>query len=240
MRLHGSFFFTDMKQALLLILFSCTICKAQFTTEFNPLTITGNASNLKTEIPLAAPKTVGSSYLSDAWIPGRIVLRNQHTLPAFDIRIEVEQELIEIRSENVIRYVNIRDIRQVTMTGKFQNYYNVIENAAMFKIEGSPLSGVVLTDTSTGLKVVKQMYIEVIPSNYNVALDVGSRDNRKMLRERLFLSIDNELIQCKQPVKKLLQKLGKYEPKARTVLKEHRLNLSKEEDLQQFVALLKV
>ena len=168
------------------------------------------------------------------------MLRNEHTLPAFDIRIEVEQELIEIRSENAIKYVNIRDVRQVTMMNEFQNYYNVIKNAAKFKIDGAPLSGVVLTDTSTGIKVVKQMYVEVVPSNYNVAMDVGSRDHRKVLRERMFLAIGNELIQCKQPVKKLLQKLGEYEPKARTILKEHRLNLSKEKDLQQFIALLKL
>ncbi|HYG01339.1 MAG TPA: hypothetical protein VD927_02790 [Chryseosolibacter sp.] len=227
-----------MKQTLLLLIFSVTICKAQFTTEFNPLTITGNASNWKTEIPLASPKTLGSSYLTESWLPGQIILRNKHRLPPLSIRIEIEQELIEVKSENSIKYVNLRDVNKVIMTGALQGH-DVVENGANYSIDGTPISGVVITDTTSSMKVVKHLYIEILPANYNVAMDVGSRDNRKMLREHLYLANGNDLISCRLSTRKILPKLGSYEQKARAILKSHRLNLSKERDLKQFLTLLK-
>ena len=67
---------------------------------------------------------------------------------------------------------------------------------------------------------------------------MGSKDHRKVKKEKLYISHGNKLILAKGSSKKVAKQLGSDNEKALTIIKEHKLKLSKETDLITFVSLM--
>jgi hypothetical protein len=229
-----------MKQILLLtgLLFFSEYVWAQFTGHYNALNITGSSNTLKSEIPLAEPSVVGSTYLDDDWQHAEIVLRNGNVIVDFPVRVEIEQPNIEINYKGEIKYLNLKELDCVNLIDQGTGKKKVIRKANEFIFNDVPLKGIVVVHTGKQYNAIKHYYIEFLQANYNVALDIGSKDHRKIKKERLYISQDNKLILAKGSSKKIAGQLGLDKEKALTVIKEHKLNLSKETDLITFVGLM--
>jgi len=229
-----------MKQILLIagLFFFAKDVRAQFTGHYNALNITGSTNTLKTEIPLAEPSVVGSTYLDDDWQNAEIVLRNGNIIGDLPVRVEIEQTNIEINYKGELKYLDLKEVDCVNLTDKGTGKKRTIRKANEFIFNDIPLQGVVEVHTGKQYNAIKHYYIEFLQANYNVALDVGSKDHRKVKKERLYISHDNKLILAKGSSKKIAGQLGSDKEKALTIIKEHKLNLSKEADLVTFVGLM--
>jgi hypothetical protein len=230
-----------MKHLLFISIFlflSENLC-AQFTGHQNALNITGPQNILRSEIPLATPSVTGSTYLNDNFQNAEIVLKDGLVIQGFPLRVEIEQANVEIQYQGEIKFLNLKNVESINLIDGQTGVKSVIQKASKFTLNNVPLKGIVMVDNNgTRYKIIKHFYIEFLSSNYNVAMDVGSKDHRKIKREKLYIAQHSKLILVKGSVKKIAGQLGADKEKALNLIREHKLRLSKETDLIEFVRLL--
>lgn len=228
---------TGIVTAIILIGIS-ELTNAQYAIQNNPHNITGSGSILKTEIPLAAPSIIGSTYLDDNWQNARITLRGGAVVESCPIRVEIEQANVEIKFKGEIKYLNLSKVDFIN-TVDANGIQSVIRSAKQYTVDDVPLEGIVSVEhIGKEYGVIKHFYIEVLLANYNVAMDVGSKDHRIVKKERIYISQNSKLFSVKGSDKKLISKLGLDKKKTLQLIKDNNLNLSNQADLIAFVKLL--
>jgi hypothetical protein len=204
----------------------------------SPNTITGPAYVLKSEIPIAPPTTVGSSYLDEHWQPAEMLVKTDLLVQDLSARLELEQGMIEFKVNNQVRHLPIGKVEYVNIINA-KNERSIFRKASAYEFEGARLQGIVEVISDGPFGVIKQHYIEVLQANYNVAMDVGSRDHRRVKRERLFLLYNGKLIAAKGSSRKLVPLLdSQHQVVASAIIKEHDLRISEEADLRRFASLM--
>jgi len=211
---------------------------AQFSGSSTTYAITGPQNYLKSEIPLAEPVVKGSTYLDEQWHKAEIVLEGGYGTEDLPVRIEIEQANIEIMYKGEVKYLDLRKVDHINYANNLTNARQVIKRADGYLVNGEALKGIVMVHQGKRYSAIKHFYIEFIQANYNVALDVGSKDHRKVKKEKLYIAEGNLLIPVKGKEKTIVSKLGADREKALAIIKQHKLKLSREEDLNKLVDLL--
>lgn len=229
-----------MKGLILLtvLLFVADNALGQFSGHPNALNITGSPNTLKSEIPLAEPVVIGSTYIDEQWQQAEIVLKDGFMIKGLQVRIEIEQANVEINYNGKAKYLDLEKVDFINYTDGQTATKQIIKLAAEFSYRDVPLKGIVFVHKGERYVAIKNCYIEFLQANYNVAMDVGSKHHRKVKKEQLYVTKDNQLIQIKGSEKKIASRMGDDEKKALTIIKQYKLNLSREADLYQFVDLL--
>lgn len=213
---------------------------AQFSGQYNALNITGTSNVFKTEIPLGEPATTGSNYLSEKWETGAIVLRDGRAAGDYPVRVQIENGIVEIMLEDKPYTLNISNISHILIQDQAMNLPGKLSSARKFTFEDKSLKGVVLEHDIEGssAKLLNNYFIEFLPSNYNVALDVGSKENRKVTKHKLFVKKDGVLKEIKGSNKKIIALLGYEKTKARNVIQTNHLDLTEAIDLMTFLKMM--
>lgn len=211
---------------------------AQFTGHTNALNITGSQNTLKSEIPLARPSVIGSTYLDEKWQTAEIILKNGYVINNVPLRVEIEEANIEIQYNGEVKYLSLRDVDSVNFVDAFTGLKYALKNADQFASIEGPRNGVVLLSTGQHYRTLKHFYIEFLRANYNVAMDVGSKDHKKVKRNKLYISYEGRLTLIRGSNKKIIEQLTSDKDKAQDIIKKYKLNLSEETDLIKFMTLL--
>lgn len=213
---------------------------AQFSGHYNALNITGTSNVLKTEIPLGEPATVGSTYLREEWEKGTIVLRDGRTAGDYPVRVQLENGIIEVMLEDKPYTLNITNISYITLQDHALRLPAKLSNARKFIYEDKSLKGVVMVHDVDGseTKLINNYFIEFVPANYNVAMDVGSKENRKVTKQKLFVQKDGALKEIRGSNKKIVGVLGYDKSKAKTVIQANDLDLTEPVDLIAFLKIM--
>jgi hypothetical protein len=211
---------------------------AQFSGHPNALNITGPQNTLKSEIPLAEPVVKGSTYLDEEWQSAEILLKNGLLIKNFPIRIEIEQSNVEIKYNGEVKYLDLEKVDFINYRNSHTTTELVIKKADEFRYHDVPLKGIVVVHKGERYVAIRQFYIEFLQANYNVAMDIGSKDHRKVKKERLYVSKDGNLILVKGSKKKFVSELGSDRENALSIIKEKKLDITQKEDLYVLVDLL--
>lgn len=229
----------------LLGLFVCAFCftgktVAQFSGHYNALNITGTSNILKTEIPLGPPATVGSNFLNDKWEQGEIFLRDGRSVGSYPLRVEIEHGIIELMLENKPYTLNITNVNHILMLDPAVGIPGKLKNARLLTYDDKALKGVMIVHDIGGstTKIINNYYIELQPANYNVALDVGSKVNQKIIKQKLFVQKGDELKEIKGSNKRITGLLGYNKVKARETIRTNNLDLSDPKDLASFLKIM--
>jgi hypothetical protein len=214
---------------------------AQFSGQYNALNITGTTNTWKTEIPLGAPATTGSSYLNEEWQQGEIILKDGKNAGSFPVRVQLEHAVVEIKVENKPRTLNFSNVRHILLHDKAVGLPGAVCMGNQLTFEDRPLKGVAVIHDVEGssFKIINNYFIELLPSNYNVALDVGSKDNQKLTKQKTFVQKDGLLTEVKGSNKKIVKMLGYEKLKAWTALNSNNFDLKDPKDLMNFLRMMK-
>jgi hypothetical protein len=210
------------------------VASGQYSGHFNAVNITGSNNFLRTEIPLANPQVLGSTYLIENWSSADIVVKDSLVVHDIKVRLEIEQGLIELLLNDKTKYIALKDVQSV----KIHSQSPIVQSASLYSYKGTRLNGLVEVYKGTKYTLVKQYYIEFIKANYNVALDVGSKNHRKVKKVTFFILDGSNLILVKGSSKKVAAQFSADREKALTLLKTNNLKLSSETDVFRFVTLL--
>lgn len=232
-----------MKRTFTILIFFLgfnNFCQAQFAGHYNALNVGGSSNVFKTEVPMAPPTTIGSTYLDDQWQDAQIILKDGSNAGTYPVKVEVEHANIELKFRNDVRFLNFEKIDFVTYVEKSTELKGIVTRASNFTYQAERLHGIMLIYGRERAKytAAKNLSIEFLASNYNVAMDVGSKDNRKVKKEKLFILTDGRLILIKGPDKKIAKQFGDDRDKVLSIVREHNLKLTREKDLVEFAGLM--
>lgn len=237
----SSFYSTIMKNILFVfvVLLGFEHLQAQGLGGARQQDAAGISNVFHTQIPLAEPKLIGSSYLSEEWQSAEIFLKTGEKIEGYPVKVEIEHANVEIQYKGEIKFLNLEAIDFIRCFDSNTGKYSIVKSAKQFNQNDTPLTGIVeVINDGSRYSVVKHFYIEIRMANYNVALDVGSKDHQKLKKEKLYLAQGTKLLAVKGNKNKLTEQLGDDSERAQKIIKSHKLNLSKESDLVTLVKLL--
>lgn len=216
-----------------LFMASCAWC--QFTGQYNALNVTGSTNTLKTEIPIAQPSWVGSSYWSETWSTATLFLKNQSTLENVPVRLETESGNVEVMFNGVPHFLDWKKLDKVLFTDERGSQW-LIRNPNDYKRDGQIFKGIVrVLYEDEKYIVLRNYYVSIMRANYNVAVDVGNKDNRKIQKNKTYMRKSDQWIEVQGSAKKLLKSLGVSVERQKEILKSKDFDLKQDSDL---VALL--
>jgi hypothetical protein len=179
--------------------------------------------------PEATPESI---YLDDAWTKGSVSLRSGQEIADLSIRYDLKNNLLEIQTPTGIKVVGLMKVRRFELA--FASGAKMFTNAG--ELKAKDVTGIVEVLTNGKARLLSKPYIEVIPSNYNPALNVGSQKDQFVKKESLIIVVGDEPTQLPKSSKKLLKMFGAQEEKVSAYVKENDLSIKRKEDVIKIVA----
>jgi len=183
-------------------------------------------------IPLPEGKVVGDTYLSTEWKRSVILLYdNNKLIEGFPVRYDIKSDDLEVKGRSDIKVLEGRKIKSFMWidSSRSEPYYFV--NAKDFKEDGVPLTGFfeVLADGNSPL--FKKVNISVKKADYNVTLNMGSRDDKILKNSTYYFADGNRVSEIPGSKKKFLQLLKSKADEVESYMDENGLSIKKEEEL---------
>jgi hypothetical protein len=188
------------------------------------------------ELPVAPPGTVGSYYLEESWKRTVLYLTDQGKLEDVETRLNLQNNSFEILYEQSVKVLSgakVMSFEWTSADGKTE----VFVSARTYKLDGVPMKGFLKLMEDGTYQLLMQVKTEVVPANYNVALDVGSKDNQITKVTRYYVSKNNTLVEVTSGKKKFTRAFKEtFDEDISTLTSE--LNPKKTDDLSVLVSRL--
>lgn len=177
------------------------------------------------------PETIESVYMTDDWSTGTVLLKSGEAIPNLPIKYDLKNNLLEIKTNAGIKVAGFTKLKGFEIEGVADK--QIFLNAAELNI--ADLTGLVEELVKGKVSLYSKSYLEVLPSNYNPALNVGSRTDTFVKKEKIFLVRDNAVTDITKSGKKMLGMFGERSRAVEQFAKENDLSYKKKEDLRKIV-----
>lgn len=169
----------------------------------------------------------GTHYISQEWNTGNIYLKSGDTLKNFPLMYDIDKRTIEINAKEVIKILpseKVITFEWQEKTGKRASFIN----SEYYTLDGTPLVGIFEILAAGHVQLLSRIDLDIKKSNYNVALDVGSKSDRIIRKEKLYLSRDKKLLELKG--KEDFTLFGDKHEAIKQYVKENKLKPARKED----------
>jgi hypothetical protein len=179
----------------------------------------------------------GSSYLNEDWITSVVYLKPGHfSIDKFEgirIKANLQSNEIEILTEAGIKLIGSSIFDRFEWINPDTNEKEEYVNCNKFSVGGSRLDGFCRI-SGDKIRLVGRNYVEIIKSNYNVAMDVGSKEDQVIKKSKCYLLDNNVLMECKNK-QTLYSIMGDKAAEIKTFIQVNKIKLSNEADLRAVV-----
>jgi hypothetical protein len=227
----------DMKKTLLIMITSLIMCKtsAQYKETVTP--VIDRQFGLIKELHSKGGEVKGSSYLNEDWITSIVYLKPGHfSIDKFEgirIKANLQSNGIEIETEAGIKLIESSIFDKFEWTNPQTNEKEEYVNCNKFSVGGTRLDGFCRI-SGDKIRLVSRNYVEIIKSNYNVAMDVGSKEDEIIKKSKCYLLTDDVLIECKNK-QTLYSTMADKAAEIKTFIQVNKIRLSDEADLRSVV-----
>lgn len=214
-----------------------TAC-AQFQNKQNILDEGGtNPGLVLNELRLPAPGVVGTFYLADQWNTGDVYLGPNRVLNGYPLRYDLEHNLLEIKADSQVRVCPAGQLEKFEWTDGSSGNRRVFLNGAPYTCpDGRRATGVLELLTNGPLQLLAQAAISVQPPTYTPAVDLGRREARIDVTEKLWVASGKALREWSARGDKNAGLFGARAEKVMAFAKTNRLKFNKREDAARIVA----
>ncbi|MCX2744952.1 hypothetical protein OO013_13805 [Mangrovivirga sp. M17] len=177
-----------------------------------------NAFGAISQFDSYVPSEKGTVYLTDGWHKSSFTLADDRKIEDVWARLDLVRKQFEIKNPE-----NINDIKvlSISMIKSF-SYLDVDNNKTRFFKNAKYMGQITnlqpglyeILSQGENIKLVKKAEIKVIEGNYNVALDVGSKDKTFKRDFNYYWLIDNELMEVKKSTIKKSDEISSEEYKS--------------------------
>lgn len=177
------------------------------------------------------PEKIESVYLRDDWTSGTLMLLSGDTLKDLSLKYDIKNSLLEINTEAGIKVASLSKIKgfELAVMPRKQLFLN----ANRQQVPG--LTGLVEVLATGKTSLYAKPSIDIIAGNYNAALDVGSRGDKAVKKEDLFLVRGGQATNVTRAGKKIVNNFQGREDQIEKYAKDNRLSYKKKEDLAKIV-----
>ena len=224
---------------ILVSLFILSVCSssalAQLTPTVNPVidqfgTIKSrNTENGKTN-------KIQSVYLYDAWINADIYIQQPGGTPVkvegIPTKLDLITSTLELETSRGIKVLPLSKVDRFEWINPVSQTREVFTNGSKFSFNGTKvesLCGIFGDD----VKMVTYHYVEILPADYNVALDVGSKEEKVIKKSKFYLLRGNELVEFTR--KSVIALMDEKGDQIKQFIKKNRVNFAHEGDLRSLV-----
>ncbi|HQG77076.1 MAG TPA: hypothetical protein PLS58_06280 [Bacteroidales bacterium] len=177
------------------------------------------------------PGLAGSPYLYDEWEPGRIILHNGNVIDSLYMRYDVYAREIHYKAEGNIYILGSPDsVKSITLYSRHFEYLPFTEKKNTVQKDYFE----VLTADGRAQLLIRHM-VTRIKSNYNVALDVGEKDDRLEHKSLFYLRRDKTILLIDRKGKALMEMLIDKSRELENFVSQNRLSFTREADLKRVV-----
>lgn len=177
------------------------------------------------------PEKIESVYLQDDWTSGTLMLLSGDTIKDLSLKYDIKNSLLEINTDVGIKVASLSKIKgfELAVVPRKQLFLN----ANRQQVPG--LTGLVEVLITGKTSLYAKPSIDIIAGNYNAALDVGSRGDKAVKKENLFLVKDGQATDVTRAGKKIVANFPGREGEIEKYVKEGHLSYKKKEDLAAIV-----
>lgn len=177
------------------------------------------------------PGLVGSPYLSDDWSKGSIALYNGDVIDDITLKYNVFKKEMLFQADGDIYVLSSPDsVLFITMGDRRFVYLPV--NDRKKKSEKDYFEE--LSD-GDACRLLLRHTASILKSNYNVALNVGEKDDRMEHQSAYYLRKDNLVVPVDRKGENLYRLLADKSAELRDFVKERNLSFASQDDLKQII-----
>jgi hypothetical protein len=225
------------KLIILFLFLSATSVAQVKVSPHSKLMFQKTAFGFISELPRAAPETLGSSYYSEDWLIADLFLKGETLLEGAKVKLDLSSQNFDIFYEGEVKLLpgdKVLSFHWITKEGAQEGFVR----GTYTTIEGLKLTGFLklLSDTEP-FKLVEFYATETISANYNPQLDVGNKDHQIVKKTRTFIAKDKLLLEVKGGKKKFINDFkDAFQTDVSGIIKELDIDIRDEDGL---IALLK-
>lgn len=145
-------------------------------------------------IPMPPGKVIGDSYLDTHWKRSSFMFYNvDKTFDNYKARYDIRTNELEIKTPTEVKVVEGSRVRNFALTDSLNLHTAFYANAKDFTLDGKKQSGFFEVIEDGKIALLKKTDIEIKKPDYNVALSVGSLDEKILKKDTYYLLKGKEL-----------------------------------------------
>jgi hypothetical protein len=201
--------------------------------------VVNNQFGYLTQIPPKPAGVVGSVYLNEEWHVTTVKLKKEthgvSQLVGVDMKLDLKANTLEFQTDKGIKVIGGHNVEGFSWKNNTDSREEIYLNCDKFSFDGTKLLGFarMLTEGAR-MSLVQHQYLEIVTAQYNVALDVGSKDHQYTKKDKLYLLKDNALISANK--KSIIAATADKKEQVEHYKNEHKLNLKDPSDVVDLIA----
>lgn len=193
--------------------------------------------NIIRELPVRPADTKGSYYLDDMWKMSNITLLSKGIIKGYPAKLDLKHYELDIQVDDevkVIKLFTVKEFKWLEQSGDSCKYVNTEQLYGVIEGTGRIMEELVNGDVS----LYKHFETYIQEANYNVAMNVGSKDDMIKMKEKFYIAVDGKLSKVEPKIKKNASLFGENYGATAKFVKDNKLKLNREEDLVRVVEFL--
>lgn len=192
------------------------------------------SSDILFGVPLPPGKVIGDTYLDTGWKQGSVMLYpDDKVLEGYPIRFDVKTNEVEFNTSTGIKVIPGTKVHSFAWMDSVGNTPHYFVNARQYSdaVEGTPYTGFFEVLSDGQYPLFQKTRLALKRSNYNVALNVGSRDDQIIKEVDFYMASGTKVEMIPSSRKKFFAMFGDRAAEVSAYAKEKSLGISKEDDL---------
>ena len=184
-------------------------------------------------IPLPEGKVVGDTYMDTHWRNANVMLYEKEKLiEGFPMRYDIHLDELEFKSKSGIKVLAGSKVKSFVWADSITRTPAYFINGKSFRNEDDvPYTGFFEVLEEGSVSLLKKTYISVRKADYNVAMNVGSRDDKILKKNRYYVLKENRLVELPSSRKKFLS-IFNDNPRLDEYIRQNSLSVTDEHDLK--------
>jgi hypothetical protein len=201
--------------------------------------VVNNQFGYLTQIPQKPAGVMGSVYLNEGWKETTIKLKKETygvtELVGVNMKLDLKTNTLEFETDKGIKVIGGANVENFVWKDELQFKEQTYLNCDKFSFNDTKLQGFArVVSTGPKLSLVQHQYLEFVQADYNVALDVGSKDHKLVKKEKLYILKDHKLTVANK--KSLYTAMADKKQQVNQYKKDQKLNFKEQQDLASLVA----
>lgn len=157
-------------------------------------------------IPLPEGKVVGDTYLDTHWKKANVMLYEKEALiEGFPMRYDMRLDELEFKGKNGIKVLAGNKVKSFVWADSISRSPSYFINGKAFRNEDDvPFTGFFEVLTEGSVPLLKKTNVDIKKANYNLALNVGSPDDKILKKNKYYVLMENRLVELPGSRKKFL------------------------------------
>jgi hypothetical protein len=227
-----------MKKIILLVAFAIPLIAWAQGTRQVPDPVVNNQFGYLTQVPPKPANVVGSVYLNDEWKEATVNLKKAtlgvSQLTGINIKLDLKTNTIELKTDRDVKVLGGSSVESFVWMNDLQAKEVKFINCDKFSFDDTKLHGFGrVAAEGSKLSLIEHQYLEFVAADYNLALDVGSKDHKYVKRDKLYLLKNNQLIPANK--KSMQTAMSDKKQEVSKYAKDQKLSFKEEHDLAALV-----